>query len=116
MFGKTGVADGGGEAEDMELMRINFKPYVLVLAMVVGTGIFASTVRTLAFPAMNAAGEDQDYSKNKRYQQGVREGRDDKAHNRDHFRKRHFDRDDDNKAYESGYQHGHGVDVHVEEK
>jgi hypothetical protein len=94
-------------------MRIDFKPYVWVLAVVVGTGIIGSTVRTLAFPAVNASGQDQDYSKNKRYQQGMREGKDDKAHNRDHFRKRHFNKDEDNKAYEAGYQQGHVIDVHI---
>jgi hypothetical protein len=45
---------------------MNFKPYVLVLAAAVGGGIIGSTVRTMASPAMNAAGQDQDYSKNKR--------------------------------------------------
>ena len=94
-------------------MRMNFKPYVWVLAIVVGAGIIGSTVRAVASPAMNAAGEDQDYSKNKRYQQGMREGQDDKAHNRDHSRKRHFNKDEDNKAYEAGYQHSHGADTHV---
>lgn len=50
-------------------MRMDFKPYVWVLAVVVGMGIIGSTVRTLASPAMNASGQDQDYSKNKRYQE-----------------------------------------------
>jgi len=94
-------------------MRMNFKPYVWVLAVVVGIGIMGSTVRSMSSPAVNAAGQDQDYSKNKRYQQGVREGKDDKAHNRDRFRKRHFNKDEDNKAYEAGYQQGHVVDVHI---
>ncbi len=94
-------------------MRIDFKPYVWVLAVVVGMGIIGSTVRTLASPAMNASGQDQDYSKNKRYQQGVREGKDDRAHKRDHFRKRHFNKDEDNRAYEAGYQQGHVIDVHI---
>jgi hypothetical protein len=94
-------------------MRISFKPSVLALAVVLGTGIMGTTVRAVASPAMNAAGEDQDYSKNKRYQQGVREGQDDKAHNRDHSRKRHYGKDEDNKAYESGYQHGHGVQINI---
>ena len=95
------------------LMKINFKPYVWALAVVVGTGIMGSTVRAIASPATNAAADEQDYSKNKRYQQGMREGKDDQAHKRDHYRKRHFSKDEDNKAYESGYQHGHGVDIHI---
>ena len=97
-------------------MRMNFKPYVLALAVLMGTAGIESTIHTVAAPAANAAGEDQDYSKNSRYQQGQREGKDDRAHNRDHFRKRHFAKDEDNRAYEAGYQHGHGVDVHNDAK
>jgi hypothetical protein len=37
----------------------------------------------------------------------MRDGKDDKAHNKDHSRKRTFKKDDDQKAYESGYQQGH---------
>jgi hypothetical protein len=95
---------------------MKFKPYVAVLAVMVGIGVIGGAVRATASPAMNAAGEDHDYSKNKRYQQGQREGKDDKAHNRDHFRKRHFTNDEDNRAYEAGYQQGHGVDVHIDLK
>jgi len=94
-------------------MRMNFKPYVWVLAIIVGLGVFGSTVRAWASPAMNASGEDPDYSKNKRYQQGMNEGKNDKAHNRDHYRKHHFTKDEDNKAYEAGYSQGHGIDVHI---
>jgi len=50
---------------------------------------------------------DQDYSKNKNYQQGMRDGRDDLAHNRDHSKKRNFKKDEDRKDYETGYQAGH---------
>ena len=93
-------------------MRMNFKPYVLALAVLMGTSVIGSTINAVAAPAASAAGEDQDYSKNSRYQQGQREGKDDRAHNRDHSRKRHFAKDEDNRAYEAGYQHGHGVDGH----
>ena len=96
------------ETKTRVIMRMNFKPYVWVLAVAVGMGIIGGTVRALAFPAMNAQDQTPDYSKNKRYQQGMREGKDDKTHNRDHFRKRHFPKDEDNKAYEAGYQVGHG--------
>jgi hypothetical protein len=89
---------------------MNFKPYVWVLALVVAAGITGGTVRTVASPAMNGAGQDQDYSKNKNYQQGLREGKDDQAHKRDHYKKHHFKKDEDQKAYESGYQRGHGSD------
>jgi hypothetical protein len=38
----------------------------------------------------------------------MREGKDDQAHNRDHSKKRHFKKDDDQQAYEAGYQKGRG--------
>ena len=50
---------------------------------------------------------DQDYSRNKNYQQGLRDGQDDRAHNQDHSKKRHFKKDEDQKAYEAGYQEAH---------
>ena len=34
----------------------------------------------------------------------MRDGRSDQTHNRDHYKKRTFKKDDDKKAYESGYQ------------
>jgi hypothetical protein len=77
---------------------------------VVAAGITGGTVRAVASPAMDAQGQDQDYSKNKRYQQGMREGKDDQARKRDHFKKRHFKKDEDQKAYEAGYQKGHNPD------
>jgi hypothetical protein len=38
----------------------------------------------------------------------MREGQDDHAHNRDHSKKRHFKKTEDQQAYEAGYQKGHG--------
>ena len=40
----------------------------------------------------------------------MRDGKDDKAHNKDHSRNRKFKKDDDQKAYEAGYQLGHQDD------
>jgi hypothetical protein len=74
--------------------------FVRVLAVAASIGISGCMVQDQA--------QTQDYSKNKTYQQGVREGKDDKAHNRDHSKKRHFKKDEDQKAYEAGYQNGHG--------
>ncbi len=91
-------------------MRMRFKPYVWVLALVVAAGITGGTARALASPAMNGAGQDRDYSKNKNYQQGLHEGKDDQARKRDHYKKHHFKKDEDQKAYEAGYQKGHGGD------
>ena len=91
-------------------MRMNFKPYVWVLVTVLSGGITGGAVRVLASPA--GQDQDHDYSKNKRYQQGLREGRDDVAHNRDHFRQRHFKKDEDQRAYEAGYREGHQGEHH----
>jgi hypothetical protein len=68
-------------------------------------GISGGTVQAVGAPFQD---HDQNYSKNKKYQQGVREGQDDHTHNRDHSKKRHFKKDEDQKAYEAGYQKGHG--------
>ena len=90
-------------------VRMNLTQCVWVLAMVLSTGIVGGTARAAAFPLPQAS-QDQDYSKNAKYQQGVNEGRDDRAHNLDHSKKRHFKKDDDQKAYEVGYQQGHQGD------
>ncbi|HTA69265.1 MAG TPA: hypothetical protein VK776_13335 [Bryobacteraceae bacterium] len=86
-------------------MKINLKPCVWVLASAVGVGLVGGTVQAVGAPFQD---HDQDYSKNKTYQQGVREGQADHAHNKDHSKKRHYKKDEDQKAYESGYQKGHG--------
>ena len=77
-------------------MKTNLKHYVWVLAVAVGMGISGGALHA----------QDQDYSKTKTYQQGMREGKADRAHNRDHSKKRTFKKDDDQKAYEAGYQKG----------
>ena len=89
-------------------MRINLRRSVWVLALAVGIGIGGGTVQGVGTPLFQDQNHDQDYSKNKTYQQGMREGKADQAHNRDHSKKRHFKKDEDQKAYESGYQKGHG--------
>ncbi len=87
-------------------MRMKLKSCVWVVAVAVGIGIGGSMVQAAAAPF--SQDREQDYSKNKTYQQGVREGQDDHAHNRDHSKKRHFKKDEDRKAYEAGYQKGRG--------
>jgi hypothetical protein len=91
--------------ERQVFMRRNLRQYVRVIAVAVGMSVSGGL-------ALQAAGapffQDQDYSKNKRYQQGLREGKSDGAHNKDHSKKRHFNKDEDQKAYEAGYQKGHG--------
>ena len=92
------------------IMRINLQRYAGVLAVAVGIGFTGATVQAVAAPLFQDHDQDhaQDYSKNKTYQQGVREGKDDQVHHRDHSKKRHFKKDEDQKAYEAGYQKGHG--------
>jgi hypothetical protein len=85
-------------------MRMNLRHSVWVLALALGIGISGGTVKGAGDPFFQD--HDQDYSKNKTYQQGVREGKTDQAHNRDHSKKRHFKKDEDQKAYEAGYQKG----------
>jgi hypothetical protein len=87
-------------------MRMNLKQYVWIAAMTLGMGITGGTVRVTASPLPQDQHE-QDYSKNKNYQLGMRDGRDDSAHNRDHSKKRNFKKDGDKNDYETGYQAGH---------
>jgi hypothetical protein len=94
------------------LMRIpkNLRRYVWILAVVLSMGISGVAVRAAAPPAPQDQGREQDYSRNKRYQQGMREGQNDRKRNRDQSKKRHFKKDGDQRAYETGYQHGHEGD------
>ena len=78
-------------------MKINFKHFAGILAITAGLGVGAAPLYQ---------DHEPDYSKNKTYQQGMREGKDDKVHSRDHSKKRHFKKDEDQKAYEAGYQQG----------
>jgi len=80
-------------------MKMNLKHWILAAALGIGLGGFA------------LADDAKDYSKTKQYQQGVREGGYDHAHNLDHSKKRHFKKDEDNQAYEQGYQKGFVVAV-----
>jgi hypothetical protein len=86
-------------------VRMNLKQCVWIVAMTLAIGITGGTARVAASPSPQA--QTQDYSKNKNYQVGMRDGKDDKAHNKDHSRKRNFKKDEDQKAYEAGYQEGH---------
>jgi hypothetical protein len=83
---------------------------VWVLAVALSLGIAGGNARAAASPSPQDQGHSEDYSKNKTYQQGMREGRDDYAHKLDHSKKRHFKKDEDQKAYEAGYQTGHQGD------
>lgn len=94
-------------------MRMNFQHCVRVLAVTLGIGFSGGALPAVAAPLaqdhdQDSKNKDRDYSNNRRYQQGVREGQDDHAHNRDHSKKRHFKKDEDQKGYEAGYQRGRG--------
>ena len=82
------------------IMKTNLRHWALAAVLAMGIGGVALQ-----------ADDAKDYSKTKQYQQGVREGQDDHAHNKDHSKKRHFKKDDDQKAYEAGYQKGFVVQV-----
>src|ERR1700720_3601468 len=84
-------------------VKMHLKQGAWIFALALGIGVAGSTARVLASPAPQEQ-HDQDYSKNRNYQTGMRDGRSDQAHNRDHYKKRTFKKDDDQKAYESGYQ------------
>ena len=92
-------------------MRKNVRKCVWILAVALGTATTGGAIRAAAHPSSQDQHEE-DYSKNKNYEQGLRDGKDDQAHNRDHSKKRHFKKDDDQKAYEAGYQQGHQGDQH----
>lgn len=76
-------------------MKLNLKHLVLAAALAIGIG--GITLQ---------ADDSKDYSKTKQYQQGVKEGQYDHAHSLDHSKKRHFKKDEDQQAYEQGYQKG----------
>jgi hypothetical protein len=87
---------------------MNYKPYVWVLAVILGTAITAGPLRAAASSPRNSEGQGQDYSKNKRYQQGVRDAKYDRAHHKNHSKRRHFKKAEDQRAYEAGYRQGYG--------
>jgi hypothetical protein len=95
-------------------MRLHLRRAFPVLALAVGIGLTGVTVQAVAAPFFQDHDQDhdkdhdKDYSKTKTYQQGMREGKDDQARSRDHSKKRHFKKDEDQRAYEAGYQKGHG--------
>jgi hypothetical protein len=84
-------------------MKTTLRRCIGVLAVAAGIGISGAAVQAVAAPF-----QDQDYSKNKTYQQGVREGKADHSRKLDHSKKTHFKKDEDQKAYEAGYQKGYG--------
>lgn len=87
-------------------MRMNLTRCFWIVAMALSICLTGGTTWVAASPSPQAQ-HDQDYSKNKNYQQGLRDGRDDSAHNRDHSKTRKFKKDQDQKDYEAGYQAGH---------
>jgi hypothetical protein len=96
-------------------MRMNVRQCVLVLAVGLCISVAGGTVGAAGPPLPQDqahVSQNPDYSRNKTYQQGLKEGRGDQARNLDHSKKRHFKKDEDQKAYEAGYQQGHQSDQH----
>lgn len=96
-------------------MKTNPRPAICMIAMASVIGIITGgAVQAVASPLFQEhqeqthQEESPDYSKNKTFQQGMREGQNDRAHNQDHSKKRHFKKDADQQAYEAGYQKGRG--------
>jgi len=87
-------------------MKMNLRHGIWVLAVAVGIGVGGAVAPASGAPFFQD--HEQDYSKTKTYQQGMRDGHSDHARNRDHSKKRHFKNDNDQRAYESGYQKGRG--------
>jgi hypothetical protein len=88
-------------------MKLNIKGGARVVALTIGIGIAVSVSQAVATPLFQQEQRSEpDYSKNKTYQQGQREGQADRTKNRDHSKKRHFKKDDDQRAYEAGYEKG----------
>jgi len=88
-------------------MKLNIKSSIWFLALTIGIGVGPTVSQVLATPFFQQDQRSEpDYSKNKTYQQGQREGQADRTKNLDHSKKRHFKKDDDQKAYEAGYQKG----------
>jgi hypothetical protein len=93
-------------------MPMNLKRCVWILAVVLSMGIAGGSLRAAVPASPQDQARNQDYSKNKKYQQGVREGQNDSKRNLDHSKKRNFKKDEDQKAYETGYQQGRQGDQH----
>jgi len=88
-------------------MKLNIRSGAWALALTIGIGTGVGVSQAVATPLFQQEQRSEpDYSKNKTYQQGQREGQADRAKNQDHSKKRHFKKDDDQKAYEAGYQKG----------
>jgi hypothetical protein len=88
-------------------MKLNIKNGVWALALTTAIGIGAGVAQAVATPLFQQEQRSEpDYSKNKTYQQGQREGQADRTKNQDHSKKRHFKKDDDQRSYEAGYQKG----------
>src|SRR4029077_11495072 len=88
-------------------MRMNLRRCVWTLVVVLRMAIAGGAVRAAVPPSRQDQGPILDYPKNNKYTQGVREGQNDSKRSLDHSKKRNFKKDDDQRAYETGYQQGH---------
>jgi hypothetical protein len=87
-------------------MKTNFKPGARILTISIGMIVGGSAALVMAAPFFQE--NVPDYTNNKIYRQGQHEGKNDLVKNKYHRRKRNFKIDDDQKAYEAGYQQGRG--------
>jgi hypothetical protein len=87
-------------------MNMTLKHCTRIWAVAAGISLTGGTIQAVAAPFFQDQGPD--YSKNKKYQQGMHDAQSDRAHHRDHGKKKHFKKDEDQRAYEAGYQKGRG--------
>jgi len=91
-------------------MRMSLTKCVLIVALISSMGMTAATRIGASPPPWDHY--HRHYSENKNYMRGMRDGREDSAHHRDHSKKKNFKNDNDRQNYEAGYRHGHRGDLH----
>jgi hypothetical protein len=86
-------------------MQIGLKRCLWIGVITVGLGITGAAPRMMASTPQEH--QEPYYTRNKNYQQGMKNGHDDFQHNREHYKTKKFKNDEDQKAYDAGYQGGH---------
>ena len=87
-------------------MRMNLRHCSWVLAIAAGIGLSGGAVQAVA-PRFSRT-RARIIPRTKATSKVCAKAGADHAHNLDHSKKRHFKKDEDQRAYEAGYQKGHG--------
>lgn len=96
-------------------MRFDLRPAVWMFALAIIVTVCGPQKVAAAQPSQqgdehNARHDDdrnRDIANNPHYQQGLRNGQDDRSNNRDRQYRQHPDNDNDRRAYEAGYNQGY---------